>query len=272
MSLPDCCINQRPVIPRSSRSLPPARPGEQTPRKPVIPAKAGIQVSREDAGVLPAQGTKLGRGANFRCLMSDAPIPGDYIKAEGKVGRMGSRLIAIVAEGDRGRVYLPPTAEQEAAARKAAPEWKPDIEFFQQAFGFRVGDYGMTKWSDLFTPRQLVALKTFSDLVAEAMAHIKRDALGARTSRRKRSIRRIVTESGKIGKLAKSWEQREFKAWPRPVPKQPKVGAENAVQRRGSRRRGEKERPTSMDERNPHQAGQHPWNRHDSTSGPPGHP
>ena len=38
--------------------------------------------------------------------MSDAPIPGDYIKAEGKAGRMGARLMAIVAEGDRGRVYL----------------------------------------------------------------------------------------------------------------------------------------------------------------------
>ena len=140
-------------------------------------------VSREGTGVLPAQGTKLGRGANFRCLMSDAPIPGDYIKAEGRAGRMGSRLMAIVAEGDRSRVYLPPTVEQEAAARKAAPEWKPDVEFFQQALGFRVGNYGMTKWSDLFTHRQLVALTTFSDLVAEAMARIKRDALGTRVSR-----------------------------------------------------------------------------------------
>ena len=139
-------------------------------------------VSREDTGVPPAQGTKLGRGANFRCLMSDAPIPGDYIKAEGRAGRMGARLMAIVAEGDRSRVYLAPTPEQEAAARQAAPEWKPDVEFFQQALGFRVGNYGMTKWSDLFTPRQLVALTTFSDLVAEAIVRVKRDSLGARAS------------------------------------------------------------------------------------------
>ena len=136
-----------------------------------------------NAGVPPAQGTKLGRGANFRCLMSAAPIPGDYIKAEGRAGRMGSRLMAIVAEGDRRRVYLPPTPEQEAAARQAAPEWKPDVEFFQQALGFRVGNYGMTKWSDLFTPRQLVALTTFADLVTEAMACVGHDALGARASR-----------------------------------------------------------------------------------------
>ena len=76
--------------------------------------------------------------------------------------------MAIVAEGARGRVYLAPTAEMEAIAAKAEPTWKPDVEFFQQALGFRVGNYGMTKWSDLFTPRQLVALTTFSDLVAEA--------------------------------------------------------------------------------------------------------
>ena len=71
-------------------------------------------------------GTKLARGANFRCLMSGAPIAGDYIKAEGKAGRMGARLMAIVAEGDRRRVYLAPTPEHEAVADEAKPEWRPD--------------------------------------------------------------------------------------------------------------------------------------------------
>ena len=95
--------------------------------------RSGDSVSQEGTGIPPAQGTKLGRNANFRCLMLDAPISGDYIKTEGKAGRMGARLMTIVAEGDRGRVYLPPTSEQEATARKAPPEWKPDVEFFQQA-------------------------------------------------------------------------------------------------------------------------------------------
>jgi putative DNA methylase len=124
-------------------------------------------------------GTKLARGANFQCVMSGTPIAGDYIKAEGKAGRMGARLMAIVAEGDRGRVYLAPTPEHEAVAREARPAWKPDVDFFQQALGFRAGNYGMTKWSDLFTDRQLVALTTFSDLVQEARARVQRDALAA---------------------------------------------------------------------------------------------
>ena len=135
-----------------------------------------------NAGVPPAKGTKLGRGPKFRCLMSDAPIPGDYIKAEGKASRMGARLMAIVAEGDRSRVYLAPTPEQEATARKAVPEWKPEIEISGSTQYLGVKPYGMTKFDQLFTPRQLVALTIFSDLVAEAMAHVKLDTLGTRAS------------------------------------------------------------------------------------------
>jgi putative DNA methylase len=126
-------------------------------------------------------GTKLSRGANFQCLMSGTPVEGDYIKAEGKAGRMGARIMAIVAEGARGRVFLSPTGEQENVARQAKPDWRPDVEFFQQALGFRVGNYGMTKWSDLFTDRQLVALTTFTDLVQDARKLVKRHALAAGT-------------------------------------------------------------------------------------------
>ena len=143
----------------------------------------GNGVSREGTDVPPTQGTKLGRGANFRCLMSDTPIAGDYIKAEGKAGRMGARLMAIVAEGDRGRVYLAPTPEHEERAREAAPEWRPDGDVPARLTGGTCVPYGLTTWGDLFTPRQLVALTTFSDLVTEAIAKVKQDILGARASR-----------------------------------------------------------------------------------------
>ncbi len=124
-------------------------------------------------------GTKLSSGANFRCLMSGSPIAGVYIMAEGQGERIGARLMAIVAQGDRRRVYLPPMEEQEHAARGAIPQWRPDVEFFQQALGFRVGNYGMTKWGDLFTPRQLVVLTTLSDLVADTMDRVRHDARAA---------------------------------------------------------------------------------------------
>ena len=124
-------------------------------------------------------GTKLSRGANFECLMSGTPIAGDYIKAEGKAGRMGARLMAIVAEGARGRVYLAPTPEHEAAARKAKPEWKPEQSLPDDPRNFWTVQYGLATYGDLFTPRQLVALTTFSDLVGEAMQEVRRDGLTA---------------------------------------------------------------------------------------------
>ncbi len=121
-------------------------------------------------------GTKLSR-ANFACLMSGTPISGDYIKEEGKAGRMGARLLAIVAEGDRGRVYLAPTPEMETIALTAKPTWKPEGEIAKRMTGGNCTPYGLTTWGDLFTPRQLVALTTFSDLVREARERVKRDAI-----------------------------------------------------------------------------------------------
>ncbi len=123
-------------------------------------------------------GTKLARGANFRCIMSGATIPGDYIKKEGRSGRMGARLMAIVAEGKRGRVYLSPTPEHEAMAGSAQPTWRPEQPLHGKARD-QMPLYGMETFADLFTPRQLVALTTFSDLVQEARERVKRDAVAA---------------------------------------------------------------------------------------------
>lgn len=123
-------------------------------------------------------GTKVGRGS-FGCVLTGTPIPGDHIKAEAQAGRMGARLMAVVAEGNRRRIYLPPDEEQQASAEAAQPDWVPDQRFEADALGFRVGNYGMTTWGDLFTARQLVALTAFADLVAEARTQVRVDALGA---------------------------------------------------------------------------------------------
>jgi putative DNA methylase len=125
-------------------------------------------------------GTKLARGANFRCVMSQSPIQADYIRAEAQAGRMGTRLMAIVAEGKQRRIYLAPTAKHEAVARTAQPAWKPELKVPTRCHDVdRLPMYGMPTWGDAFTPRQLVGLTTFSDLVQEARERVKRDCLAA---------------------------------------------------------------------------------------------
>ena len=93
---------------------------------------------------------------------------------------MGARLMAIVAEGERGRVYLAPTPEMEAIALTAQADVEAGTSLcLTNARDSRRRIYGLTNFGDLFTPRQLVALTTFSDLVQEARERVKRDAIAA---------------------------------------------------------------------------------------------
>ena len=123
-------------------------------------------------------GTKAARGANFTCLLSGSPLDGKYIKAEGIAGRMGTRLLAIVAEGKNGRVYLSPTAEQENTADVTDDYWK-STQHLEGKARDQLPLYGFETFGDLFTARQLTALSTFSDLVQAAKDRISADARAA---------------------------------------------------------------------------------------------
>ncbi len=124
-------------------------------------------------------GTTAGKRAAFICLMSGSPVDYKHIRSEGSAGRMGQRLMAIVAEGKKGRVYLSPTDEQLVIALQARPEWSPEMTLPNNPRDFKTPNYGLDKFGDLFTPRQLVALTTFSELVGEAIARCREDALSA---------------------------------------------------------------------------------------------
>jgi putative DNA methylase len=126
------------------------------------------------------RGTKSGGShSSFLCLMSGTPMPFEYLRGEARARRMGARLMAIVAEGDRGRVYLSPTAEMEKVALTANPQWMPEIEICHWPGRTNVVEYGLTRFGDLFTPRQLVALTSLSDLVQKAGERVKADAVAA---------------------------------------------------------------------------------------------
>ena len=170
------------AVPLVSTFMLSTKKGKEAYVEPAIEAggyRFTVNVGTPADPVAAEAGTKLSRGANFRCLMSGAPIASAYIKEEGIAGRMGARLMAIVAEGDRARVYLAPTEEHAATASYAQPDWRPLLSVPERLTGGTCYGYGLTTFGDLFTDRQLVALTTFSDLVGEAMGRVRCDAATA---------------------------------------------------------------------------------------------
>lgn len=122
------------------------------------------------------EGTVNRQGAVCPCC--GTAVPFSYIREQGKAGGMSAQMMAVVAEGKNGRIYLSPDLMQEEAAAVLRPETYPDGELFGKA-AVNVPLYGMRGFADLFTPRQLTALTTFSDLVAEAQAKATQDALAS---------------------------------------------------------------------------------------------
>ena len=122
------------------------------------------------------EGTVNRQGAVCPCC--GTAVPFSYIREQGKAGAMSAQMMAVVAEGKNGRIYLSPTLIQEEAAAVLRPETYPDGELFGKA-AVNVPLYGMKGFADLFTNRQLTALTTFSDLVAEAQAKATQDALAS---------------------------------------------------------------------------------------------
>lgn len=124
-----------------------------------------------------ADGTVNRRGAVS--IADGTPIDLGYIRAESRAGRMGAHLIAVVADGGKGRVYVSPNEKHTSVAQVPRPDDLPVSELPEKALGFRVQAYGFEQWVDLFTNRQLVALTTLSDLVSGARSKIREDALAA---------------------------------------------------------------------------------------------
>lgn len=134
-------------------------------------------------------GTKAGKAQDFVCMFSGAPIQREYIRSEGKNGRLGAMLMAVVAEGPRTRAYVPPSQAHEEAAAFAQGNF--DVSEARETFlsgatptraeitGGVCSAYGLTTWGSLYTDRQLVALIAFSELLSELRAQVKADAVSA---------------------------------------------------------------------------------------------
>jgi putative DNA methylase len=134
-------------------------------------------------------GTKAGKGQDFICFLTRTPIQRSYIQAEGKAGRLRTRLMAIVADGPSGRVYLPADPHHETiCANLNLDERISDarstllsgaLPTRAEITGGVCTAYGLSTWGHLFSDRQIYALLTIGDLIADIGSDIERDAVAA---------------------------------------------------------------------------------------------
>ncbi|MHC2068141.1 DUF1156 domain-containing protein [Bremerella sp. T1] len=160
-----------------------SRKGKEAFVEPIISSVGYSFVVRHGTPPSSAKkGTKAGRGAKFRCVMSQTPIEPEYIKAEAMAGRMGKVLMAIVAIGEEGRTYLSPTAFHEDTANSAKLRHRDqsiEVPIAEDPRPMTCLLYGMKRFDQLFLERQKVALTTISDVIKEFIPVISSEALAA---------------------------------------------------------------------------------------------
>ena len=153
--------------------------GKEAYISPDISDKNHIRYIVKTDGKNAPEPPKTARGAKFKCICCGEPTSDSYIKQEGLAHRMGASLMAVVAEGKKGRIYLSPDSEQIHAAIVNAPNDVPSGALAGDKRAIWCPLYGLTEISDLFTNRQLTALTTFSALVGEAQKKAEADAVAA---------------------------------------------------------------------------------------------
>ena len=179
-------------VPLVSTFMLSTKAGKEAYVEPVIEGNSfrfKVKVEKpKDAGLL-RNGTRAGRAQDFLCLFSGVPIRREYIRDEGKARRLGAKLMAVVAEGQRGRVLLSPSVIDEEIAKSAASS--AAVEQARKGFlavstptramitGGVCSAYGLATYGEIFTARQILMLTTFSDLVVAAREQAKRDAVSA---------------------------------------------------------------------------------------------
>lgn len=120
------------------------------------------------------EGTVNRRGAT--CVHCGMPIGFDHIRSESSEHGLGAKLMAVVGEGNRGRLYTSPDEMQIEASDAPLPEDYPKGKLAYYPGHLNTNVYGLNEFWKLFTSRQLTALTTFSDLVKEAQQKAYEDA------------------------------------------------------------------------------------------------
>jgi putative DNA methylase len=125
--------------------------------------------------------TAFSKRGSSACLICGATVDGDYVKAEGRAKRMGITPLAavMVRASGRGREYravgdypLPGDEACEAVLDELEVS-PPDEPLPAQLTGGMCTLYGLTRFRDLFTPRQLATLCAFAQGVRETYQEMR---------------------------------------------------------------------------------------------------
>ena len=154
------------IMPLASKFLLSSKKGKETWAAPTVDYQTKTVRFEVQRGESAPEGTIGRKGA--RCVVCNTAIPLDYVRTEGRAGRMGTQLMAIVVESKAGRIYLSPPEEQVTILSWVTTPWKPDTPLPNNSRDIRPQLYGLPTYGDLFTARQLVTLNTLSELVSEA--------------------------------------------------------------------------------------------------------
>ena len=143
--------------------------------KPVIDQETNTiswVVQTHNEGV-PKTGTINKNGTFCIACGSAAKLP--YVREQAKAGKMGKIMTAVVAEGNRRKLFLSPTDAHIQVAQSVEPAWRPRERLPEQALGFRVQSYGIIQWHQLFSERQLTALRLFGDALGQTHSQMMQD-------------------------------------------------------------------------------------------------
>lgn len=170
---------------RTVKSPNPMANGKHTPliKSPLIANKKGryiwvrqhvdhdgvLKFNIEESTDKPVVKGTVGRNGSS-CIYTNTTIPLGYIREQGKQGALGYRLIAAVVLVGKKKVYI--SGDEISMPSVEVPDDIPNNEILHWSGCTNVCVYGMTRFKDLYLPRQQVAMYTFAKLISEIRSEI----------------------------------------------------------------------------------------------------
>jgi putative DNA methylase len=147
--------------------------------------------SLRDLAVENIEQTGAGEAA---CPVCTTPVPGDYVKECSIAGRLKESLAAVVVAAGPSKLYLPPSMTKvpderdyrtriEQVLHESGIPWLNELMNTHDSTTVAGRGYGITQWSQLFTPRQILVLFTLVKHIRLAHREMLSEGVSAESAR-----------------------------------------------------------------------------------------